>query len=437
MVIYSILIILLILILISIFDIFFLYGLVSTFLFIVLLPFYYIVRVISGKFLYGWKEKLGFFKAPDLGDKVIMYHGVSVGEVIALENLIKKTKEVFPDYKIVITTGTKTGQEIALKKYSGVADFITYFPFDITYCVHSFLNKIRPTVVLIAETELWPVFASSCKRRKIALYCINGRMSDSTFSIYKKFSFFFGIVLSKYTKVLTQSEIDMQKLLAIGAPKDRTSVMKNLKFDVKKSDETVDLGQDGYRVIIAGSTHKGEDEIILKIFKEKKEKYNDIKLLLVPRHMQRLPKITEILDDMGLNYGLRSADDKFTQKDVIILDTMGELSKMYSICSFAFIGGSFNKTGGHNPLEATVYDKPTITGPSIHNFRDIYWLLSRSDAGKIVKTPEQLSEHIEKLLSDEEFYKKACNDCHTIFQEQQGALDVVISELKTLLNKEG
>ncbi len=437
MVIYSILIILLILILISIFDIFFLYGLVSTFLFIILLPFYYIVRVISGKFLYGWKEKLGFFKAPDLGDKVIMYHGVSVGEVIALENLIKKTKEVFPDYKIVVTTGTKTGQEIALKKYSGVADFITYFPFDITYCVHSFLNKIRPTVVLIAETELWPVFASSCKRRKIALYCINGRMSDSTFSIYKKFSFFFGIVLSKYTKVLTQSEIDMQKLLAIGAPKDRTSVMKNLKFDVKKSDETVDLGQDGYRVIIAGSTHKGEDEIILKIFKEKKEKYNDIKLLLVPRHMQRLPKITEILDDMGLNYGLRSADDKFTQKDVIILDTMGELSKMYSICSFAFIGGSFNKTGGHNPLEATVYDKPTITGPSIHNFRDIYWLLSRSDAGKIVKTPEQLSEHIEKLLSDEEFYKKACNDCHTIFQEQQGALDIVISELKTLLNKEG
>jgi len=437
MVIYSILIILLILILISIFDIFFLYGLVSTFLFIILLPFYYIVRVISGKFLYGWKEKLGFFKAPDLGDKVIMYHGVSVGEVIALENLIKKTKEVFPDYKIVVTTGTKTGQEIALKKYSGVADFITYFPFDITYCVHSFLNKIRPTVVLIAETELWPVFASSCKRRKIALYCINGRMSDSTFSIYKKFSFFFGIVLSKYTKVLTQSEIDMQKLLAIGAPKDRTSVMKNLKFDVKKSDETVDLGQDGYRVIIAGSTHKGEDEIILKIFKEKKEKYNDIKLLLVPRHMQRLPKITEILDDMGLNYGLRSADDKFTQKDVIILDTMGELSKMYSICSFAFIGGSFNKTGGHNPLEATVYDKPTITGPSIHNFRDIYWLLSRSDAGKIVKTPSELSDYIEKLLSDAEFYQKACNDCHTIFQEQQGALDIVISELKTLLNKEG
>ena len=169
MVIYSVLIILLIVLLISIFDVFFLYGFISTFVFIILLPFYFVVRVLNRKFLYGWKEKLGFFKVPDLGDKVIMYHGVSVGEVIALENLIKKTKEIFPQYKIVVTTGTKTGQEIAIKKYTQIADFITYFPFDITYCVNSFLNKVKPTVVLIAETELWPVFSSSCKKRKIKL----------------------------------------------------------------------------------------------------------------------------------------------------------------------------------------------------------------------------------------------------------------------------
>lgn len=433
MVIYSILIILLIVLLISIFDVFFLYGFISTLVFVILLPFYFIVRVLNRKFLYGWKEKLGFFKVPDLGDKVIMYHGVSVGEVIALENLIKKTKEIFPDYKIVVTTGTKTGQEIAIKKYSQVADFITYFPFDITYCVNSFLNKIKPTVVLIAETELWPVFSSSCKKRKIKLYCINGRMSDSTYSIYKKFRFFFKYVLSKYTKILTQSEIDMNKLLSIGAPKERTSVMKNLKFDVKPSSETVDLGQDGYRVIVAGSTHKGEDEIILQIFKKKKEKYNDIKLLLVPRHTTRIPKINELLDSMGLKYGYRSKEDNFKSYDIIILDTMGELSKMYSICSFAFIGGSFNKTGGHNPLEATVYGKPTITGPSIHNFRDIYWLLSQSKAGKIVKTPKELDEYIEKLLCDNDFYNQACSDCETVFKDQQGALEVVINELKEIL----
>lgn len=433
MITYAIIIFLVILVIISMFSELFLYGLVTTFLFILLLPFYYIVRVFNGKFLYGWREKLGFFRAPNLGDKIIMYHGVSVGEVIALENLIKKTKEVFPEYKIVVTTGTKTGQEIAKKKFSEIADFITYFPFDIPFCVASFIGKVNPNIVLIAETELWPVFSFFCKAKNIKLYCINGRMSDSTYHLYKCLKHFFRMVLSKYTKILTQSEIDKNKLISIGAPEDRTFVMKNLKFDVKKSTETVDIGQDGFRVIIAGSTHKGEDEIALKIFKDKHEKYPDTKLLLVPRHMNRMSQIKAIAEELGLSYGFRSKEDRFTDKDVIILDTMGELSKMYSICYFAFIGGSFSKTGGHNPLEATVYSKPTITGPSIHNFRDIYWLLSRSDAGKIVKTPKELSAYMEKLLSDKDFYQKACEDCKTIFQEQQGALDVVIDELKSII----
>ena len=430
---YSIILILLILVVISLFSELFLYGLFSTIFFIILFPFYYVIRVFNRKFLYGWKEKLGFFKSPNLGDKVIMYHGVSVGEVIALENLIKKTKEEFPDYKIVVTTGTKTGQEIAQKKFSNVADFITYFPFDIPFCVDMFLKKVNPTVVLIAETELWPVFSFFCKSKGIYLYTINGRMSDSTYKLYRLLSHFFKMVLSRYTKILTQSEIDRNKLVSIGAPEDRTFVMKNLKFDVKPSTDKVEIGQDGHRVIIAGSTHKGEDEIILEIFKNKLQKFNDIKLLLVPRHLTRIEQITPIIEKLGLTYGFRSKDNTFNDYDVIILDTMGELSKMYSICDFAFIGGSFNKTGGHNPLEATVYSKPTITGPSIHNFRDIYWLLSQSNAGKIVKTPAQMDEYIEKLLSDKNLYAQACKDCETIFQDQQGALDVVIKELKELL----
>lgn len=430
---YTIILILLILVVISLFSELFLYGLVSTILFIILLPFYYLIRVFNRKFLYGWKEKLGFFQSPNLGDKVIMYHGVSVGEVIALENLIKKTKEEFPDYKIVVTTGTKTGQEIAQKKFSNVADFITYFPFDIPFCVDMFLKKVNPTVVLIAETELWPVFSFFCKSKGIYLYTINCRMSDSTYKLYKLLSHFFKMVLSRYTKILTQSEIDRNKLVSIGAPVDRTFVMKNLKFDVKPSFDKVEIGQNDHRVIIAGSTHKGEDEIILEVFKNKLQKFDDIKLLLVPRHLTRIEQIIPIIEKLGLSYGFRSKGNTFNDYDVIILDTMGELSKMYSICDFAFIGGSFNKTGGHNPLEATVYSKPTITGPSIHNFRDIYWLLSQSNAGKIVKNPAQLDEYIEKLLSDKEFYAQACKDCETIFQDQQGALDVVIKELKELL----
>lgn len=413
---------------------FFLYKILATILFLISLPLYAIVRLCRGKELSGWKEKLGNFDTPDLGKKVIMFHGVSVGEVIALENLIKKAKETFPDYKIVVTTGTKTGQEIAKKKFKDIADFITYFPFDITICVKTFLDKIKPSVVLIAETELWPTFADYCKKRNIPLFVINGRISDSTFKLYKFMKPFFAGLFKNYTGILTQSELDREKFIQIGADKNKTEIMKNLKFDVKRIDANFDLNQKNFRVIIAGSTHKGEDEIILDTFKKLKAEFSDIKLLLAPRHLTRVHDVKILADKTGLTSGYRSKSDKFDKNDIIILDTLGELSRIYQICDFAFIGGSFNKTGGHNPLEAVVYNKPVISGPSIHNFRDIYWILSRSKAGKIVKNPEELYLQMKKLLSDKNFYIESCNDCKNIFEDQQGALDFVIKKLNALFN---
>ncbi len=409
------------------------YEILSTVLFLILLPIYYVVRVCNKKFLYGWKEKLGFFENPNLGNKVILYHGVSVGEVIALENVIKKTKESFPDYKLVVTTGTKTGQEIAQKKFKDVADYITYLPFDISFCVKQFLNKVRPSVALIAETELWPTFAYECKRRNILLYTINGRMSDSTYSLYKFIRAFYKHVFPNYTGILTQSQEDMDKFVSVGAPKEITSVMKNLKFDVKKSDDVIEMGKGNSRLIIAGSTHKGEDEIVFDAFKTLKEQFSDIKLLIAPRHPQRVPNVLDLAKATGLAVGTRSNSDVFLDKEIIILDTMGELGKMYSICDFAFIGGSFNKTGGHNPLEAVVYGKPAISGPSIHNFKDIYGILGKSKAGKVVKTPQELEEYMRLMLSDVDFYNQACKDCEFVFEDQKGALDVVISTLKGVL----
>lgn len=411
----------------------FIYRILSTILFLISLPIYAAVRACRGKFLPGWKEKLGNFKAPELGEKIIMFHGVSVGEVIALENLIKKTKETFPDYKIVITTGTKTGQEIAHKKFDNIADFITYFPFDITICVELFLKKIKPSVVLIAETELWPTFSAYCKKREIPLFVINGRISDSTYKSYRLLKGFFKELFKNYTKILTQSEEDKEKFISIGAPADKTMVMKNLKFDVKRVDANIEIGKGDNRIIIAGSTHKGEDEIVLNSFTQLKKEFSDIKLLLAPRHLTRVNNVKELVEKTNLPYGQRSNNDNFTDKDIIILDTLGELSKMYQICDFAFIGGSFNKTGGHNPLEAVVYNKPAISGPSIHNFRDIYWILSRSKAGKVVKTPQELTDYMHKLLADKEFYIESCNDCKNVFEFQQGAMEFVINELKNIL----
>ncbi len=414
---------------------FFIYKILSTILFLLSLPIYAVIRRCHGKDLSGWKEKLGDFTAPNLGNKVIMYHGVSVGEVIALENLIKKTKETFPEYKIVITTGTKTGQEIAKKKFKDIADFITYFPFDITICTKSFLDKINPSVVLIAETELWPTFADDCKKRNIPLYVINGRISDSTFKLYRFLKPFFTSIFKNYTGIFTQSELDKEKFIKIGAPENKTEVMRNLKFDVKRIEADFDLNQKDYRVIIAGSTHKGEDEIILDAFTKLKKEFPDIKLLLAPRHLTRVNNVKTLVEKTNLPYGLRSLDNKFDTTDIIILDTLGELSRIYQICDFAFIGGSFNKTGGHNPLEAVVYNKPVISGPSIHNFRDIYWILTRTKAGKVVKSPQELYVQMKKLLSDKEFYTQSCNDCKNVFDSQQGALEFVIEKLEALLNQ--
>lgn len=406
------------------------YEIAVTVLFFVALPFIYIVRAAKGKFMYGWREKFGIIKTPEMSDKRIMFHGVSVGEVIALENLIKKTKETFPDYEIIVTTGTKTGQEIAQKKYKDIASFITYFPYDVPVFVRRFLRAVKPSMVFIAETELWPAFSYYCKKKNIPLFIINGRISDATYNSYKMFKFFFAGMLKNYAGVYTQSQIDNDKMISIGANPETTCVMKNLKFDVKRADCDIQIGQEYGRVIIAGSTHAGEDEIVLKAFQACKKEFGDAKLLIAPRHLQRVGQVQQLVEATGLNFGLRSKGDTFKDKEIIILDTLGELSKTYSICDFAFIGGSFNKTGGHNPLEAVVYDKPAITGPSIHNFRDIYWLLSQTSAGKIVQNLDELTDYMKKLLGDTAFYAKACEDCKTVFKEQQGALDFVIDKIR-------
>ncbi len=410
------------------------YSIISTFLFILVLPFWYIISRFNQKLGYGFKEKLGFGLGKPLEKKSIVFYGVSVGEVLALQNLIKKTKKEFATHNIVIATGTKTGQETAQKKLGNIAEYITYFPFDFPFCINSFLNKTNPDVVIVAETELWPNFAYVMKKRNIPLYIVNGRMSDRTYGSYKKLSFFFAPILKKYTKILTQSESDNNKLISIGANPDTTRVMGNLKFDIGVSLEgftPIEKSPDD-KIIIAGSTHSGEDEIILSAFM--KVRQDNIKLLIAPRHPERNNAVFELCKKTGLKVGKRSNKDNFTAYQIILLDTLGELGKMYSICDFAFIGGSFNKTGGHNPLEASIFNKPVISGPSTHNFKDIYAIITRTKAGTIVKNSDELIKQMQKLLNDKNYYEQACSDCELVFNQNRGALDVVIEELKQLIN---
>ena len=411
------------------------YYIIVTLFFIVILPFWYAASRFNPKLGYAYMEKLGLFEAPVLSDKVIHFHAISVGEVNAVEHLVARAAKEFPEYDIVLTTGTRTGQEIAHKKLGDVCKFITYYPFDIPFCVKKFFDKINPSLVVIAETELWPVFTNEAYKRHIPVCSVNARISDSTFKSYKLLKFFIKPILEKYTANLTQSKADMDKLVALGANPKTTKVMGNLKFDIEPKHFDINIKNDNNRIIIAGSTHSGEEEIILTAFKKLKAEFPDIKLLIAPRHNDRIKDVEKVVTDFGMSFGLRSNDDNFIDNDIIILDTMGELGKIYTICHFAFIGGSFNNTGGHNPLEALIFNKPVITGPVKFNFKDIYKYILLTNAGSVANNVDELEAQMRKLLSDDDYYTLCCSDCKKIFETSRGALDISINEIKDILSK--
>lgn len=415
------------------------YGILSTLFFIIALPFWLVLGLFKPKLVNGFKEKSGFYdKKPILqasNHPTLLFYSVSVGEVIAIENLLKKVREKFPQINIVLLTGTQTGQEIAHTKLNEICDFISYFPFDFPFCIKNMLKKIKPTAVFVMETELWPNFAYILNKKKIPLFIINGRISDRTYTSYKKLSLFFKPILRKYTNIFTQSIQDNEKLISIGASPETTKVMGNLKFDIKKPElsEFSFNRNPKHKILIAGSTHTGEDEIILKTFLNLTKEIPNLKLLIAPRHLEREANVLSLMKKTGLPIAKRSEQADFENNDIILLDTMGELGKFYSVCDVAFLGGSFNKTGGHNPLEATIFHKPTVSGPSINNFKDIYAILTSTEAGRVVKTPEELKTALKKLLTDDEYYQKAVKDCETVFEQNNGALNFVIDVLQKIV----
>ena len=409
-------------------------GLISEIIYRLIYPILIIFHKSSGYSLEAIKLKKGYTNLDNKeNSKVVMFHGVSVGEVNAIEKLINKTREVFPEIKIVVTTGTNTGQEIAHKKLDDTVNLVTYFPFDTPSCVKRFLDNIKPDIIFIAETEIWPNIAIECKKRGIKLSIINGRISDRTYNSYKKLKLFFKPLLNKYAGIYTQSTEDLNKFLSLGTNPDTTIRMNNLKFDINAPEVTFNFDKCG-RVLLAASTHSGEDEIVINVYKALKEKHNDLKLIIAPRHLTRKDEVETIVGESGFTYGLRSNGvDSMSDIDIMILDTMGELGKMFAYSDISFIGGSFNKTGGHNPLESIIFSKPVISGPSIHNFKDIYAIIQNAKAGFVVKNEEEFIQIADELFSDNKFYTQTAKSGNDVFKSQQGALDFVINILKNEL----
>ena len=413
-----------------------LYNIMLISLAIALLPLILIAFVIQPKFRAGFWEKIGFYKANTKIKKSTVFHAVSVGETNAIKDLVNAYRNNHPEETIIVTTTTRTGQEIAQKSFKDVVNQVTYYPYDFFFSVLSFFNTYKPEKIIIAETEIWPCFVTLAKIRGIKVYCVNGRISPHSFDGYKKIKGFLSPILNRYEKIFMQSKSDAERMIQIGAKENKTEVMGNLKFDItanlseeEKQKYRDELKTNKFRLFIGASTHKGEDEIVLNAFKALKEKYNDAKLLLVPRHPQRYEDVSKLLDETGYKWGKRTLNDNFVEKEIILLDTMGELAKIFSICHIAFIGGSFSTTGGHNPLEANIWNKPVISGPCTFNFKDVYRTVTELKCAKIVNNEEELKNELISFYSDNEKYKEYCNNAQKAFEENRGAINYVLERI--------
>lgn len=414
----------------------FIYNVVLIILAVILFPLILVAFLVQPKFRAGFWEKLGFYTFDKKCSKTTVFHAVSVGETNAIKELVKEYRKQHPDEIIIVTTTTKTGQEIAKKAFAEIADKVTYYPYDFFFSVLSFLNTFNPEKIIIAETEIWPCFVTLAKLRGVKVYCINGRISPHSFDGYKKIKLFLAPVLNRYEKIFMQSADDAKRMAEIGAKEDKVEVMGNLKFDItpnlseeEKNKYKDELKTHNYRLFIGASTHKGEDESVLYAFKTLKNGHNDAKLLLVPRHPQRYEEVAELLNKSGYKWGKRSNNDNFNENDIILLDTMGELSKLFSICYIAFIGGSFVQTGGHNPLEANIWNKPVLSGPVIFNFKDVYKIVTDKKCAVIVSDEHELARELLDFYNNSEKYSEYCKNAKSVFDENRGAINYVLARV--------
>ncbi|MGI8918217.1 MAG: 3-deoxy-D-manno-octulosonic acid transferase [Pyrinomonadaceae bacterium] len=360
---------------------YFVYSLLLTLGFLVLLPRFLIDALRHGKYVAGFGERMG--KLPPLqstGRPVVWLHCVSVGESQAARPLVAGIRRQFPDYSIVVSTTTLTGQKLAREIFKNEAARVFYFPFDWRWTVRRSLRAIRPSSVLIMETEIWPRFFRECQTQGIPLAIINGRLSSQSFRRYMWIQTFLKTVLPALTRAVMQTETDAGRIIELGLDQSRVAVSGNMKFDVgttSGSSSLVDEFRERYNItgatqlLIAASTHAPEENVVLEALA--KTNRSDLRLLIAPRHPERFDDVASLLDQSGLHWSRRSspprASDKFC--DAILLDTIGELSNIYSLATIVFVGGSISSTGGHNILEPAVMGAAIITGPHMQNFAAI------------------------------------------------------------------
>jgi 3-deoxy-D-manno-octulosonic-acid transferase len=313
--------------------------------------------------------------------------------VLAAKPVYLSLRAVRPDVPVVVSTVTLTGHALALKELAGAA-LVLYFPFDWRFCVQRYLERIKPRAIILLETELWPNFLDECARQRIPVMLANGRISDGSLGWYRLIRPMTSRMLAGLTRIGVQTGEDKQRFMELGAPADRIRVTGNLKFDfevpeIDKKREVLDLIRaalglsGGDPVIVAGSTMKGEESLLMNAFSRVRAELPASRLIIAPRHPERFDEVAEILRGRGLSFRRRSRPPESEGFcPILLLDSIGELRAVYSLASVALIGGSFLPFGGHNPLEPAVQGKAVLFGPDMSNFKEIARLLIQDRAAR-------------------------------------------------------
>jgi 3-deoxy-D-manno-octulosonic-acid transferase len=432
--------------------IYFLYNLILTCLLIISSPYFFVRSLVQKPFRKDVAERLGFFQTPTVQEPVWI-HAASVGEVFCCIPLIKRIKKNSPHSEIVMTTMTRTGYATA-KAHLLEVDGIFLFPIDHPLIIRRAITRIRPRFLLIAETELWPNLLRSCGKRGIPVILFNGRISQKSFRGYLFLKSLFKECLTSVSALLMQTVEDRNRIIEIGASSEKTKVVGNLKFDqpfptVSQEWVAQTVKSLGYRgnekIFIAGSTHSGEEEILLSLFKDLRKIDPHLILLLAPRHLDRLGEVEKILKKESIPWRKKTSfptDQDLSHQGkneipwVILLDTMGELTSLYSLGTLVFIGGTLVPVGGHNPLEPLFFKKCVLFGPYMFNFLEVSRGLIEAGGGIQVTGKEDLFLHLKRLLSDERVRKEMGEKGFQFLQQHRGATERVFGEIRPYLPTE-
>ncbi len=377
------------------------------------LPYYLVKSLLTGKYRRSMGQKLGFIKTRVNSEKKrprVWFHAVSVGEVAAVRPIIEAFRANLPEVYIIVSTSTETGQDVARQTIAAQAHI--YYPLDIPLVVNKVLDLLKPDIFVTTETELWPNFSRSCARRGIKMVMVNGRISLRSFRRYRETIFFWRQVLNNYAAVGVISEDHAARFIELGLPRDRICVLGNAKYDglAARAGEGRDLAARlnviaGDLVFVAGSTHEGEEEVILDVYRKLLADFPALRLILVPRHIERTKQVMGHLMASGFSDAVTFSALNQRQAvgaRVVLVDVIGELFKIYSLATVVFCGGSLVPKGGQNILEAAAWGKVVFFGTHMDDFPEEAAGLEQSGGGIRVAGGDELLAGIRRLLYDPE-----------------------------------